>query len=487
MRQQLIQYVYLLFAGASESGDIKQEILQNTLDRYDDLIAQGKSPEAAYRLAISGIGDINEILAGKEAPHKEATVPEAAATGEASKAAPEKKTSARIFRALAIVLFVLCPAPLLILQDPIGLCLLLAMVAVGVGLLVFFARDEEPEKKPKEFRSPFHRILHGITWGIGLAVFFVFSFFTGAWYISWLILAITGILCSLISACFDLNKRFLNALIRIVVFAFLTLLLTGCLLAGYLGVNAVSYISEEFSQYDGTLSSEGSVAAGQISSIDVQWVSGSITVRTGNTDTISFSETGNLPENAKMVWRQAGDSLVIQFSRPGINVIANPFSASKDLEIIVPEDWVFDRLSIESVSADITVRDLEGSQMDIINVSGKCRFSNCKTQEFSAETVSGNVEYEGSVNELDFNSVSAECTAVLSNVPQEIDLESVSGDLRLTLPADCGFTVELDTASGSFSSDYLTNMVNGLYRCGDGRCQISADTVSGDVKIHAPQ
>ena len=62
MREQLIQYVNLLFAGAIDCEEVKQEILQNTLDRFDDLVAQGKSPEAAYRLAIAGIGDINEIL-----------------------------------------------------------------------------------------------------------------------------------------------------------------------------------------------------------------------------------------------------------------------------------------------------------------------------------------------------------------------------------------------------------------------------------------
>ena len=62
MKEQLIQYVNLLFAGVPQAADIKEEILQNTLDRYDDLIAQGKSPQAAYSLAISGIGDINEIL-----------------------------------------------------------------------------------------------------------------------------------------------------------------------------------------------------------------------------------------------------------------------------------------------------------------------------------------------------------------------------------------------------------------------------------------
>lgn len=62
MREQLIQYVDRLFIGAPQAYDIKQEILQNTLDRYDDLISQGKSPEAAYSLAVAGIGDIQEIL-----------------------------------------------------------------------------------------------------------------------------------------------------------------------------------------------------------------------------------------------------------------------------------------------------------------------------------------------------------------------------------------------------------------------------------------
>ena len=63
MRDQLTQYVNLLFAGNTDAEDIRMEILQNTLDRYDDLISQGKTPEAAYRLAISGIGDIGEQTA----------------------------------------------------------------------------------------------------------------------------------------------------------------------------------------------------------------------------------------------------------------------------------------------------------------------------------------------------------------------------------------------------------------------------------------
>ena len=61
MREQLTQYVDLLFAGAADCEDIKQEILQNTLDRFDDLVSQGKAEEAVkafeeasiYKAAVS--------------------------------------------------------------------------------------------------------------------------------------------------------------------------------------------------------------------------------------------------------------------------------------------------------------------------------------------------------------------------------------------------------------------------------------------------
>ena len=84
MREQLIQYIRLLFAGTPNSEDIQQEILQNTLDRYDDLISQGKAPEAAYRLAIAGIGDINEIIG---------SIPAQPASNAKEQLIPQKSTS----------------------------------------------------------------------------------------------------------------------------------------------------------------------------------------------------------------------------------------------------------------------------------------------------------------------------------------------------------------------------------------------------------
>lgn len=61
MRDKLIQYINLLFDKIPNSRDMEQEILQNSLDRFDDLVSQGKSPEAAYQLAISGLGDLQAL------------------------------------------------------------------------------------------------------------------------------------------------------------------------------------------------------------------------------------------------------------------------------------------------------------------------------------------------------------------------------------------------------------------------------------------
>jgi len=203
MRQQLIQYVELLFAGAPGSEEIKQEILQNTLDRYDDLISQGKTEAAAYRLAISGIGDINEIL-GQPAEH---TAP----TAQPKQPEPEDREQRKL-RAVAIAMYILCPIPLFILSEfdlaTMGLCLTLALVATATYLLML-ARRGGPEDESEAAGAPVSpkkqavgRILGPVT----LVVYLLVSFLTHAWAITWLIFPISGCIKGIINAVIDLKE-----------------------------------------------------------------------------------------------------------------------------------------------------------------------------------------------------------------------------------------------------------------------------------------
>ena len=210
MREQLVQYVNLLFAGAPDTDEIRAEILQNTLDRYDDLVALGKSPEAAYRLAISGIGDISEILGG------------AASAGTSPAQNPVKESArnteddpaAKKYRAIAIAMYILCPVPLFILSEvgmsTLGLCLTIGLVAAATYVMVIYGKkdnDEEADEiRPSAPQTELKKSINNLVWAIGLAIYFIISFATGAWYITWIIFPIIGCVEGLLKAIADLKE-----------------------------------------------------------------------------------------------------------------------------------------------------------------------------------------------------------------------------------------------------------------------------------------
>ena len=60
MRNKLICYVNSIFEGipnTPEVQELREEILQNTLDRYDEECARGVSETVAYNVAVMSIGD----------------------------------------------------------------------------------------------------------------------------------------------------------------------------------------------------------------------------------------------------------------------------------------------------------------------------------------------------------------------------------------------------------------------------------------------
>lgn len=198
MRERLTQYVDLLFAGAPAAEEMKQEILQNTLDRYDDLVSQGKTEEAAYRLAIGGIGDINELL---EAPAEDEAVPAKEEPGQIHK-----------LRATAIALYVACAIPLFLFggmgSGTVGLSLTVLLAAVATYLMILSRRSAPEQRKeaPGKEKNPRKDRLRKILSPIMLTTYFLVSFITGAWAITWLVFPIFGCAEGLILAIIDLKE-----------------------------------------------------------------------------------------------------------------------------------------------------------------------------------------------------------------------------------------------------------------------------------------
>ena len=88
MREQLRQEVLRRFAGApdtQQARDLRDEILSNTLQRYDDLLAGGKSEQEAYASALESVGDVEELLSSLPRAAQAEPVREAQPKDEAPK------------------------------------------------------------------------------------------------------------------------------------------------------------------------------------------------------------------------------------------------------------------------------------------------------------------------------------------------------------------------------------------------------------------
>lgn len=282
-----------------------------------------------------------------------------------------------------------------------------------------------------------------------------------------------------------------NAIVRIILFSLAIVVLGGILIAG-IGLQVYSFNLGNLTVFtgrgdsisDGEQISTGSVSADHVRSLEIEWVAGSITLLPDPDATqITFQESGKIPEGKQLVWKKEGDTLKIQFQESTVVVGIGGTTLKKDLVITVPANWDCTSLEIDAASAEVTVRDLTVREVDFDGASGICRFENCKVGEMDMDTASGDIYFEGQLDTLDVDAMSANCVILAKSAPRQIDVDTMSGDVDLTLPEGCGFTASVDAMSSDFSTDFETTTVSGQHTHGDGQCKITVDGMSGKVRI----
>lgn len=284
-----------------------------------------------------------------------------------------------------------------------------------------------------------------------------------------------------------------NAIVRIVLYSLAIIVLLGILITGI--TVGMFMVDTDFSiggftvslggsdEINGTASSSGTVDADQINKISIDWAVGSVTLQPGDVENITFQETGSFDEDNAMIWNQSGKTLEIKFSKPRVFFGISYNGSAKDLVITVPRDWNCTELELDAASATVWIKDLTVGTVDFDGASGTLTLENCAVDQLDIDTASGDVHFTGTLRELDCDAASADIVCVLENTPDRIDMDMASGDLDLTLPEDCGFTVSMDGLSTDFSSDFSTSSRNGSHIYGDGHCKITVDGMSGDVII----
>jgi len=380
MREKISIYVEGLFSDAAltiRNAEVQQEILQHALDRYDDLIAAGKSEQEAYDEAVGGIGDVSELYEHKQAAEE-----------------PKKRD---------------------------------------------FPTPDAVSTAPQSGRK---KKLPG--WAIALIC--------------------VGVAAAILALNFAGQAAF------------------GVLRAGgrYIYDSANKYETLDRSGFG---SAEDSVAASElltgIDEIEIHWLTGDVYLVESDEDGVNFQEdyTGN-NEDYRMRYRVSDGKLTIQPCKS--KLFGSIDLPRKALTVFLPDTLTLDKITVETVSADV---ELMGGSVDTLSInttSGNITGPGLSAKEYELGTVSGDISLTAlpaGSSAIDCETVSGEVRISCTAHPDEIDFNSVSGNLRLTLPkGSCRYTLDFSTVSGDRDTD---RFISG----GDETCDITAETVSGNVEL----
>lgn len=222
MEYNLRAYVDELFQNAprtQKAYELKVELTQNLIDKYRALVAEGKSPEDAYNITVMSIGDVRELFEGLE------DGPAAAQPVYIPPADGAKRSAA--ITAIAVMMYILSVVPVIVLSSvlpesfggTLGVVVMFVMIAAATGLLIY-NHSTKPKKQPApdtvvsdfkqwqtqtDSKKQLMKAIRSAYWPLVLALYFLLSFATGKWHVTWIIFLIAPAVDSIIRAVVTLS------------------------------------------------------------------------------------------------------------------------------------------------------------------------------------------------------------------------------------------------------------------------------------------
>ena len=228
------------------------------------------------------------------------------------------------------------------------------------------------------------------------------------------------------------------------------------------------------------------VPAEDITALDIDWVAGDVKIMVTDGEEIVVTEhvDRGIPEEYALCV-EADNTLRIRYSNDvwGIDM------PEKDLTVLLPRTVAenLTAVNLSDVSADfavdkLTVRD--AFSFDTTSGRLKTEALTATGAKADVNSVSGDIELDGSFREVKAGSTSGETDLKLRNGPAAVEVSTVSGEVDVELPAGTGFTLDYSTVSGELEYDFpLTKSKDGKYVCGDGACRIEVGTTSGSLSV----
>jgi hypothetical protein len=210
MEEKLRNYLEKLFASAPKTKktiELREELYLNLKERYQDLLKKGATEEEAFEIVKRSVGDVDRLIHEINEP------------GPADKAEMEKnrRQSAK-FKALAVAMYILSPVAIILLGtmgQPIpGLVVMFALIAGATSLLVYnnimhpkytklddtMVEEFREWKAANAAKQEKKNLYAGIVWPVIVVLYFLISFTTGAWYVTWVIFILGVVVQKLVDA-----------------------------------------------------------------------------------------------------------------------------------------------------------------------------------------------------------------------------------------------------------------------------------------------
>lgn len=284
-----------------------------------------------------------------------------------------------------------------------------------------------------------------------------------------------------------------NAIARIIIWSLVAVLLTSLLVVG-ISSSPSSFFSGDWSlggigvtyKNSALYNVGGGTVTDEFQSIKVNWTNGKINIEAYDGEDTVISETEVAEKENKLRWRVEDGVLKIQQMAAGMRFGLKQ-TPKKTLTVKIPSNVAegLKAVTSDSVSAEVTITGISASdKIEIDTVSGGANLKNIKTEKLDIDTVSGSIKATGEFTELESDSVSGDVTVSSATPLKKLDCDSTSGNIRLTIPKNSGFTLKADTVSGDISCGLPTVSESKNRRvCGDGSADFETDTVSGDLII----
>ena len=218
MYEKLRARVDGLFENAPKTrraNDLKEELMANLIDKYNDLIAADKTEDEAIKISIAGIGDVDELIAGLK---EQNVLSHEQVQKDRQKTALIISVSVGLYIMSVVVLILL--TEVFNINDEIAVCVMLTIDAIATCLIIYHnvsrpryrKADDSMVEEFKEWKSTntqknnILKSIRSILWTLITAIYLLVSFLFGIWAYSWIIFIIGVAIEKIITLAFQLKE-----------------------------------------------------------------------------------------------------------------------------------------------------------------------------------------------------------------------------------------------------------------------------------------